>query len=46
MLDMGAPYRYAHSPKEMISLRDVADTVTVLERFVRNIPSDFDLNRF
>lgn len=46
VLDMGAPYRYAHSPKEVISLKDVADTVTVLERFVRNIPSDFDLNRF
>ena len=46
VLDMGAPYRYAHSPKEVISMKDVADTVTVLEKFVHSVPSDFDLNRF
>ena len=46
VLDMGAPYRYAHSPKEVISLRDVDDTARLLERFCRELTADFDLNRF
>ena len=46
VLDMGAPYRYAHSPKEVISLKDVDETVTVLKRFVSSLDSDFSLDRF
>ena len=46
VLDMGAPYRYAHSPKEMISLKDVDETTTVLKRFVKDLRADFSLNRF
>ncbi|MBR3355092.1 MAG: M20/M25/M40 family metallo-hydrolase [Oscillospiraceae bacterium] len=46
VLDMGAPYRYAHSPKEVISLKDVDETITVLKRFVSDLTSDFSLNRF
>lgn len=46
VLDMGAPYRYAHSPKEVISLKDVEDTVTVLKRFLSDLDTEFSLNRF
>ena len=46
VLDMGAPYRYAHSPKEVISLKDVEDTVTVLKRFVQDLHAGFSLDRF
>lgn len=46
VLDMGAPYRYAHSPKEVISLKDVDETITVLKRFVSDLDTDFCLDRF
>ena len=46
VLDMGTPYRYAHSPKEVISLKDVDETVTLLKRFVSDMTSDFSLDRF
>ena len=46
VLDMGAPYRYAHSPKEVISLKDVDETITLLKKFVNELDSDFSLDRF
>ena len=46
VLDMGAPDRYSHSPKEVTSLSDVADTVTLLVRFCHELNSEFNLNRF
>ena len=46
VLDMGAPDRYSHSPKEVISLHDVRDTARLLIRFASDLDAGFDLNRF
>ena len=46
VLDMGAPDRYSHSPKEVTSLRDVRDTALLLIRFAKELGPDFRLERY
>lgn len=46
VMDMGAPDRYSHSPKEVVSLKDVKETIKVLVRYCLDLNSKFSLNRF
>ena len=46
VIDMGAPDRYSHSPKEVISLKDVEQTIRLLVSFSKHLNKNFDLNRF
>lgn len=46
VLDMGAPDRYSHSPKEVISLRDVEQTARLLIRFAKDLSPAFSLDRY
>jgi len=46
VMDMGAPDRYSHSPKEVVSLKDIDETIKVLIRYCMDLDAKFDLNRF
>ena len=46
VLDMGAPDRYSHSPKEVVSLKDINDTIKLLVSFSKSLDNKFNLNRF
>ncbi|MBQ9959028.1 MAG: M20/M25/M40 family metallo-hydrolase [Oscillospiraceae bacterium] len=46
VLDMGAPDRYSHSPKEVTDMRVVKETATLLEGFARGLSRDFSLQRY
>lgn len=40
---LSVPTRYLHTASELLSLDDVDATVTILTRFVRDLPEDIDL---
>jgi putative aminopeptidase FrvX len=43
---VGVPSRYAHSPVEIIDLRDVEETYKLLKEAVTNVTPDLNLKRF
>ena len=46
IMDLGFPARYTHSPIETCSLNDLENLGILVTEIIKNIPAEFDLNRY
>lgn len=45
-IDINVPLRYAHSPSEVVDLKDIETTACLIFEMINSIDSGYDLNRY